>query len=256
MHVKDTPVVDAHSSTFNSGSRDYSLYRPNYPREIYTFINEQCASHHCAWDSACGNGQVAIDLVPYFSRIEASDIHENQIQHAFRHEKISYSVQNSERTSFPNHSFDAVCIAQAIHWLDLERYFREVGRVLKRNGLFAYWGYGFFHITPAIDEIIENCLLEKIKPYWSEKCRILHDGYNDIALPFERIKTPQIEFTETWSLHQLLSYLSTWSAIKLYQHHETFDLLKDLEKQLLDQWAMNETHEITIDFFFHAGRNS
>lgn len=256
MRVKDTPIVDAHSSTFNRKSEDYSLYRPKYPPEVYAFIDEECASHHCAWDSACGNGQVAIDLVPLFSRIEASDLNENQIRHAFRHEKIHYSVQDSERTIFPDQSFDAVCIAQAIHWLDLDRYFREVGRVLKRNGLFACWGYGFFHITPVLDEIIENCLMRNIKPYWSEKSRLLHDGYTTIAFPFERITTPHIEFTEKWSLHQLLAYLSTWSAVKLHQHHEAFDLLKELEEQLMNQWGARERREINIDFFFHAGRNS
>ena len=63
----------ANIKTFDDESEKYSLNRPKYPKEIYEYINAHCRLHDVAWDCACGNGQVAVDLVKYFDKIEASD---------------------------------------------------------------------------------------------------------------------------------------------------------------------------------------
>ena len=81
-----------------------------------------------AWDCACGNGQVARHLVKFFQSVEASDMSENQIEHAYRHERINYSVQKSESTVFPDSCFDLICVAEAIHWFDIPKFYDEVRR--------------------------------------------------------------------------------------------------------------------------------
>jgi ubiquinone/menaquinone biosynthesis C-methylase UbiE len=35
----------------------------------------------------CGNGQVSIDLISIFNKIEASDINENQLLNSYKHDK-------------------------------------------------------------------------------------------------------------------------------------------------------------------------
>jgi ubiquinone/menaquinone biosynthesis C-methylase UbiE len=48
-------------------------------------------------------------------------------------------VQSAESTTFIDESFDAVCVAQALHWFDYELFWPEVQRVLKPSGVFAAW---------------------------------------------------------------------------------------------------------------------
>lgn len=245
--------MDKNVLTFNQESDKYFLNRPRYPLELYRLTRDNCRKRDTAWDCACGNGQVSIDLIPYFSKIEATDINENQLKNSFNDSRISYSLQNSEVTNFPALYFDAVCVAQALHWLDTEKYFAEVKRVLKPGGLFACWGYSFFHVNEEIDTVIRSRLLERIDPYWSAQNRILHNRYRDIAFPFRKLNLPEIKMAVQWNLNQLLAYLETWSAVKLYREKEQKNIIEELRPLLLQKWDSNENREISMDFFYYMG---
>ena len=60
--------------SFNINSNEYFKNRPRYPSELYKSIFDNCSEFNIAWDCGCGNGQVSIDLVSKFNKIEASDI--------------------------------------------------------------------------------------------------------------------------------------------------------------------------------------
>lgn len=248
--------MSINSSTFNTESHKYFQYRPRYPKQLYEFINSVCESKEVVWDSACGNGQVAVDISKYFSIVEASDIHENQIKNAFEKDNVHYSLQNSEATNYPDNFFDAVCVAQALHWFNLDAFFYEVKRVLKKEGLFFCWGYSFFKINDEIDQIITDFLLKEIEPFWSENNRLLHHEYVEITFPFKKIETPDFEMKEKWQLNQLLEYLSTWSAVKLYNKNKPTNIIDELALNLSKCWNENEIKEIKIDFFVYCFKNS
>jgi ubiquinone/menaquinone biosynthesis C-methylase UbiE len=247
--------MSINATTFNSESHKYFQYRPRYPKALYEFIASVCPYKEVVWDSACGNGQVAVDISEYFSIVEASDIHENQIKNSFEKDNVHYSLQNSESTNYPDNFFDAVCVAQALHWFNLETFFYEVKRVLKKEGVFFCWGYSFFRINLEIDQIINDFLLKEIEPFWSENNKSLHHEYVDINFPFEKIETPKFEMKETWELGQLIEYLSTWSAVKLYNKNRGFNILDDLIIKLSEYWKETELKEIKIDFFCYGFKN-
>jgi hypothetical protein len=56
-------------------------------------------------------------------------------RHAIAAPSVHYSVQPAEATTFASASFDAVCVAQALHWFDIERFYAEVRRVLRPGGI-------------------------------------------------------------------------------------------------------------------------
>jgi len=244
--------MDKNAATFNQDSQKYWLNRPRYPIALYELLAKMCPVKERAWDCGCGNGQVAADLVQYFQRVDASDINENQIIHSYAHERIRYSVQRSERTDYPDACFDLVCAAQCMHWFDLEEYFQEVHRVLKPAGVFACWGYSFFTIGTAIDEIVEKILLRRIDPYWSAKNRVLHRGYQGVSFPFARQIVPALEMKVRWNREQLLAYLSTWSAVKLYNGQASTAIEDELRTALQDVWDAHECQEVKMDFFLHV----
>ena len=79
---------------------------------------------------------------------------------------MNYSVQSAESTNFPEHHFDLITVAQALHWFDHDRFWKEVHRVLKPGGVFAAWAYVWPHVAPDIDAIVQDKMLEIIRPYW------------------------------------------------------------------------------------------
>src|SRR5207237_8166451 len=120
----------------------YAEYRPDYPTELFEFIASSVRSQKLAWDCATGNGQAAMGLASHFDRVFATDISAEQISHARPHPKVEYSVAPAERSGLADKSVDAVAITQALHWLDMPRFYEEVKRVSKPGGLFVATVYG------------------------------------------------------------------------------------------------------------------
>jgi len=104
----------------------------------------------------CGGGQWAVRLARQGARVIGQDISDNQIQYARRFAAMSgitspgqaeFCQGNAEDLSeWPNETFDIVFSNfGAVGFVDIERCFAEVGRVLKKGGLFAYsWLSPFF----------------------------------------------------------------------------------------------------------------
>ncbi|HEX2919790.1 MAG TPA: class I SAM-dependent methyltransferase [Bacteroidales bacterium] len=237
--------------TFNIDSEGYFRNRPRYPAELYESVFENCSEFKLAWDCGCGNGQVSIDLIEKFDKVEATDINVNQISNSFRHNKINYTVQPAESPAFPDDYFDLICTAQSLHWFELEQFFSQAKRVLKTGGIFACWGYGFFHINEKVDRLINELLLVKIEPFWAPGNRIVQNGYKDIQFPFARINTPDIEMKVKWDFNQLSDYLNTWSAVKLYNSKFGTDIINEIAPGI--NKVMKGKELVKMDFTYYLG---
>ncbi len=235
--------------SFNSKSEHYAQSRPRYPMEFYNYLLSLKEIKEKLWDCACGNGQVSIDLVNFFDELYATDVNENQIVNGFKHNKIHYSVEPSERTSFNNSFFDMICVAQALHWFDLEKFFTEVDRVLKPNGVLACFGYGFFSINTDIDKIINEHLLSIVDEYWSDGNRLIMSGFKSVKFPFQEVIAPKLIMVQKWDLSALLDYLDTWSAVKIYNNKFKTSITQYLKKELNPFWVDNETKNVIFDFY-------
>lgn len=241
--------------TFSEDSESYNLSRPVYPEALYEFLTELCKTRNRAWDSACGNGQVSQHLINYFNEIQATDISENQIKHAFKHEKINYTIQKSESTNFPDSYFDLICVAEAIHWFDIPAYYSEVRRTLNNDGIFACWGYNNLRTESSINAIVKDTIMKEIIPYASSKTKMLREKYETINFPFEKIETPQLEMDIYWDMKQFIDYIRTWSAFKLYAAENSDEIIYSLEEKLSLIWKSNEKKKVKMDFFIQVGRN-
>lgn len=244
--------------TFSAGSEQYARYRPSYPENLFSFLNEISAQHESVWDCATGNGQAAISCARYFSQVDATDISAEQIQHCIANSKINYTVSSAETTLFDDNSFDLIMVAQALHWFNQEKFFQEAGRVLKPNGILAIFGYGFFEISPDIDTVIYENLLVPIDRFWAKGNRLLMSGYKDVSMPFNEINIPQ-NFTikVEWTLQQLLEYLRTWSAAKLFTEKLGYDPVTQLESKIKPLWKEPEkVRSVKMPLFLRASRKS
>jgi len=192
---------------FDDKSEIYAQARPRYPTALYEWLAGVCLARHSVWDAGCGNGQAALDLADYFESVEATDVSATQIANVPDCDGVRFSVQPAEKTDFASASFDAVCVAQALHWFDHDLFWPEVQRVLKPGGVFAAWGYNWPHINPEIDEILDQSFLSVIRPYWARQNKLLWNGYREVPFPLEPLEVPDIGLTMQWSVEQFFAYL-------------------------------------------------
>lgn len=245
-----------HHDLFSENSEIYAQVRPQYPQELFQFLASECKGHRSAWDAACGNGQAAVNLATFFEQVQATDISEQQIAHALLNPKVIYSVQPVERTDFGTSQFDLVCVAQALHWFDLELFWPEVKRVIKPGGIFAAWGYTWFSIEDSIDESIRERILPIIEPYWAPQVKLLWDHYRDVPFPFVPVETPRIQMRMNWDLTQLFAYLNSWSAVRLCVQEQGNKFLLDAYEAVKNKWChASKMKNVEMEFVMLVGRD-
>jgi SAM-dependent methyltransferase len=238
---------------FSHQSNQYAQYRPLYPKELFDLLSSLPEHHKTAWDCGTGNGQVAMQLCNYFENVYASDISGEQIAHAASHKKITYSIQPAESTHFPDQIFDLITIAQAIHWFDFDKFYKEVNRTLNPNGVIAVIGYGLLNITPAFDEVF-NAFYKFTDPYWDSERKYLDEKYQNIPFPFHEIKVPEFKITTKWTLDHFIGYLNTWSAVKHCIKAECYNPVEEWFPAFKDSWGSAGFQKVSIPLFFRIGR--
>ncbi|WP_245595774.1 class I SAM-dependent methyltransferase [Marinomonas ushuaiensis] len=244
-------TFDGHSSTI------YSRTRPMYPAELYYWLSQQVSPSSTVWDCACGTGQASVDLATYFNHVEASDISVSQVTAATPHRKVHYQVFPAEKTHYPDNHFDMICVAHALHWFDLDTFWKEVRRVLKPGGIFVCWGYNWLEIGEAEDKVISEIILPELDAYWPIQSQLLRNQYRDIELPFELMKVPEFELSCFWSVTQALDFIRSWSASQLRIQDKGDEFLTKALPALLAAWSEpKKKQEIRLPFFVKAGRMS
>ncbi len=241
-------------NSFSIQSHEYFKYRPNYPKELFTWLSKLCLTRDVALDCATGNGQAAVSLADYFSQVIATDVSAEQLKYALHHPKVKYLTQAAEELEFPRYFFDLITVAQGLHWLNLPIFYEKIRNVAKPGAIFSAWGYDFFQISEEIDLLIKRLLLEEIEPYWSTKNSIIFKGYQSIDFPFHEISPPQICIATKWSLEELIGYINTWSAVKIYKTSQKKDPTFLLKKELSKSWSRNTYKTVYIKLFIRTGR--
>lgn len=202
---------------FSVNSADYARFRPGYPPELFGYLKMYLSGNENAWDCGTGNGQVAVELAKFFGKVYATDISEQQLINAIQMKNIFYSRQPAEKTNFDDEFFNLICVAQAIHWFDFEKFYSEVNRTLKPGGIFAVMGYGLFKTNKETQDVILKLYHEMTGPYWDPERKYLDENYTSIPFPFKEIQVPTFEQRMVWNFEQLTGYLKTWSAVKHYE---------------------------------------
>jgi SAM-dependent methyltransferase len=238
---------------FSAHSQTYAAFRPTYPKELYDFIFEHVRSKGIAWDCATGNGQVAQFLASHFAKVYATDISQKQLDQATKKENIIYSVERAEKTGFPDHHFDLITVAQALHWFDRDAFYEEVKRVCKPGGILAVWGYAMISISPKIDELVMEFYNGTVGPYWDNARRLVEDEYRSIPFPFEIIPSPKFAIKVEWTLEQLAGYLTSWSATQGFIRERGFDPVGSLIESLEPFWP-EPVAKVIFPVFLKLGR--
>jgi MOSC domain-containing protein YiiM/SAM-dependent methyltransferase len=128
---------------FSAGADAYERGRPDYtPDAVATLVRElRIGPGTRVLDLAAGTGKLTRQLVDTGAEIVAVEpVAEMRAKLAIAVPGVEALEGTAERIPLPNHSMDAVVVAQAFHWFDGIRAMSEIRRVLvPRGGLGIIW---------------------------------------------------------------------------------------------------------------------
>jgi SAM-dependent methyltransferase len=242
------------AATFAANAAAYAQHRPHYPQALWDWIAGLCPTHERAWDAGCGNGQATVALGGYFFDVLGTDISAEQIAAALPHPNVRYQAIPTEDVVWPANHLDLICVAQALHWFDLARFWPQVHAALKPGGVFVTVAYGLFDVDPVIDLIIETHFYRVVLPWQSAANLSIRDGYPGIVPPGAPIAPPTLAIEVDWTLEQLLGYAGTWSAVARMRQETGRDPIAPLRQALTPVWG-DAVHQVRMPLVIKASRN-
>ena len=230
--------MSAFADHFSALAPAYARRRPRYPEQLFDYLGSVCGGHELAWDCAAGTGQATISLAHRFRHVVATDASQAMLSQAPAHANVEYRVAAAESSGIPSGTADLVTVAQALHWLNVEEFYREADRVLAPGGILAVWAYG----TPATDSASLNHVLQDIYsnvlgPYWAPERRHVDSGYRTLPFPYGELVAPGFTMEEQWTLTDLVGYLGTWSATQNLHRASHRDPVEDFRRRLMPEWG-------------------
>ncbi len=245
---------DSFKDHFSSVAAQYAQARPEYPADLYAWIESIVMVHGLAWEPGCGSGQATRDLAPLFDRVHATDPSAAQIAQANGPANVTFRVEPGEATTLGDGTADAVCVAQALHWFDQPRFFAECARVLKPGGVLLAWGYQDMTAPDGVDAALQP-FRDAIEAYWPPERWFIDAAYRDFAFPFDWIEPPVFELRAEWNLARMLGYFSSYSATKRYIDANGVDPVAVHAQAIAQAWGdPRQTRVLRWPMFVHARR--
>jgi len=238
---------------FSRWAAGYAAARPGYPAQLFAWIASLVERRHVAWDCGTGSGQAALGLVEHFTRVIATDRAEGQVAHARAHPRITYRVAPAEASGLDDASVDAISIAQALHWFDLDGFFGEARRVLRPGGVLAAYAYHLTRIAPEIDAIIERFYWDVVRPYFPQRTLHVDSFYRTIDFPGEPLPEAWFSGRVDWTLEQFLAFVDTWSGTRRYVEERGENPAAQLHAELRATWG-DGARSVEFPLFVRATR--
>jgi SAM-dependent methyltransferase len=250
------PEVKQFSDHFGSVSSSYAKFRPTYPAALFDWLASIVPTHDVVWDCACGSGQASLDLATRFERVIATDASAGQVESAPPHPRVEYRVAPAEKSGLAAESVDCVTVAQALHWFDIDAFFTEVRRVVKRGGVLAAWIYGVPRLeNPVADGLVQAFYSVTVGPYWPPERALVESGFVTLPFPFEELTPPAFAMTAEWPMAQLLGYFASWSATARYVAAHGKNPVREFAEELAPAWGDPERAvTVTWPLTCRAGR--
>ena len=230
---------------FSRQAAEYARFRPRYQSELFAYLADAVPDHALAWDCATGSGQAAIPLAQYFDRVIATDMSEAQITHAEPHPRVEYRVAPAEASGLAAGCVNLVTVAQALHWLDLDGFYREAHRVLTPAGALAVSSYGSASLDDDdLSEALAHFEWVTLGTYWPPRRALVGTALLDLAFPFREVQPPPFRLEVRWTLAELMGYVSSWSATARYVAAHGTGPLPELEVALRRHWGPPERKRV------------
>jgi len=206
----------------------YAKFRPVAPPSVLANILtwRQGAPVNLAVDVGCGSGQFTRQLTPVCTRVVATDVSQAQVDQARNllghQENLVIKVGAGEKIEAGDSSVDLVTVCQALHWMQVDKFYQEVERVLVPGGTLAVIGYHFTRPAPTMSlcSALTEAMMKVYRttgPYWSSRRALVDAGYTTIPLAEMRKveRYDETHYTDVdASLGDWSGYIQSWSGFQ------------------------------------------
>ncbi|KAH8551472.1 S-adenosyl-L-methionine-dependent methyltransferase [Umbelopsis sp. PMI_123] len=236
------------NKTFNSNL--YAEFRPIYNKAtynlIYNYHAEKGGQFEVAVDVATGTGQVASNLADKFKQVHGTDLSARMLESGIKKDNVDYQACPAESLPFADASVDVITTFEAMHYFDLDRFFKEVKRVLKPKGTIAILVYNLPIIKdePEMNTRFDKLVSETLADSWNKGMDSVNALYSDIHIPFQDIQrwfspaaadvqkvgrvTAEPILEQKMSLNQFRQYCKTWSSYVRYLEKHSDDPIDEM----------------------------
>jgi len=135
----ENPINDS-TQRFSDRVENYVKYRPHYPREIITYLNEKINfnEHKIVADIGSGTGISTELFLENGNRVYGIEPNKEMREAGEKYlEKFKYFISvggTAENTLLESDSIDLIVCGQAFHWFDVDKAKIEFKRILKQDG--------------------------------------------------------------------------------------------------------------------------
>ncbi len=243
---------------FGDNADDYRAFRPHYPDALFAFLAAVAKENRLAWDCGAGSGQAAVGLARHFTRVLATDEDSRQLARAPKAPNIDYRLARAEDDLGLRQEVDLIACACSIHWFDLPKFYQNARRALRPEGIVAACTYDWpwTHIAP-IDAILRRLKEDILGPFWGENAALYFNRYETLPFPFKEIESPPFYTPIAHSKGDLVSFLSTWSAVEKYRLRLGGDPLALIDDQLEAAWRAHPPKlPLCVPLYMRCGANA
>ena len=206
---------------------DYASSRPTYPPSVFEvirgYLEQHGASTRVCADIATGSGQAAGGLAGIYDSVIGIDASAAQVEAGSRSPpapNVSFQVGTAEATGLGDDSVDGVCVAEALHWFEPEKFWAEAHRILRPGGVIAIIAYSGSSIVnnEAANKVFNTLFYDALGPYWHPNKMIVDRLYVDAGYQppeplftgLKRVEGLSIE--RWWGVDDAVGNCRSWSG--------------------------------------------
>ena len=250
---------------FAATAEYYAKFRVPYPRTLLDDLVRRAGirKNGLLVDLACGTGEVAIPLSPFFAEVQAVDQEPEMVRVARRKSPeegtINWTVGSAEDFSAEAGSVELTTIGAAFHRLDRLHVAEQVHRWLRPGCCIAVMGSNSVwagtedwqgHVVEVIEKWTGRSRALKARnvgPFLSHEEVLAQSGFMDI----EEYTFPT---PHTWSVASFIGYLaSTATASKASIQGSVDEFNAEVRRTLLE-YDESGTYRETMTFYYVLGR--
>lgn len=246
------------TNRFTNRVEDYVKYRPQYPLEVVTYLQEQFGllTSKAIADIGAGTGISTALFLQAGYEVWAVEPNEAMLAKAtdlLSHFPGFHALQaTAENTTLENECIDAIIAGQAYHWFDVEKCKVEFKRILKGEGLVVLMWNERNMRSPF--EIAYDALIVK---HASDYVKVDHRNIDleHIAAFFAPLPVQLKIFSnqQLFDFDGLKGRLLSSSYMPTTQDAGYDEMIKDL-RHLYDQFQENDSIKISYDTKVYVGR--
>jgi SAM-dependent methyltransferase len=230
--------------SFGAAADIYERGRPQYPREAAEWLIPPAVS--VVVDLGAGTGKFTRQLVAPGRELSAVDPDAAMLE-VLRSvlPDVQTYVGTAESLPFEDNSVDAITVAQAWHWVDLDKGVPEVARVLRPGGTLG---------------LIWNVRNED-EPWVAALGSIIHQGGSQdlqekdpvVGAPFEPLESMTFPWVNVVTIDEFIDMIASRSYIIVLPDHDKARVLGEVRRLLLEESGF-DPDRIELPYVTHAYR--